>query len=130
LSSLPIFGLVGIACGLLAVVICKGLYLVEGGFRRLPISEFWHPILGALGFACIGLLVPRALGVGYDVINDVLADKLAVGVLAALLTAKLVAWWVALGSGTSGGTLAPILLISGTFGSLLGALINQIDPGL
>jgi CIC family chloride channel protein len=130
LPSLPVFGLVGIACGLLAVVICKGLYLVEGGFRRLPISEFWHPILGALGFACVGLVVPRALGVGYDVINDVLADKLAVGVLAALLIAKLVAWWVALGSGTSGGTLAPILLISGTFGSLLGALINHIDPGL
>ena len=102
LSSLPVFGLVGIACGLLAVVICKGLYLVEGGFRRLPISEFWHPILGALGFACVGLVVPRALGVGYDAINDVLANKLAVGVLAALLVAKLVAWWIALGSGTSG----------------------------
>jgi H+/Cl- antiporter ClcA len=130
LSSLPLFGLVGIACGLLAVVICKGLYVIEGGFRRLPISEFWHPILGAIGFACVGLVVPRALGVGYDTINAVLANKLAVGALAALLVAKMLAWWVALGSGTSGGTLAPILLISGAFGSLLGALINNIDPGL
>jgi CIC family chloride channel protein len=130
LSSLPLFGLVGIACGLLAVVICKGLYIVEGGFRRLPVSEFWHPVLGALGFACIGLFVPRALGVGYDTINAVLANKLAVGALAALLVAKMFAWWVALGSGTSGGTLAPILLMSGAFGSLLGALINNIDPGL
>jgi chloride channel protein, CIC family len=130
LSSLPLFGLVGIVCGLLAVVICKGLYVIEGGFRRLPISEFWHPILGAVGFACVGLVVPRALGVGYDTINAVLANKLAVGALAALLVAKMLAWWVALGSGTSGGTLAPILLISGAFGSLLGALINNIDPGL
>jgi chloride channel protein, CIC family len=130
LSYLPMFGLVGVACGLLAVVICKGLFLVEGGFRRLPVPEFWHPVLGALGFACVGLVAPRALGVGYDTINDVLANKLAVGVLAMLLIAKLVAWWVALGSGTSGGTLAPILLISGTFGSLLAALINNIDPGL
>lgn len=130
LSSLPLFGLVGIACGLLAVVICKGLYVIEGGFRRLPISEFWHPVLGAIGFACVGLVVPRALGVGYDTINAVLANKLAVGALAALLVAKMLAWWVALGSGTSGGTLAPILLISGAFGSLLGALINNIDPGL
>ena len=130
LSSLPIFVLVGIACGLLAVVICRGLYLVEDGFRRLPISEFWHPVLGAFGFASVGLLVPRSLSVGYDVINDVLANKLTVGVLAALVFAKLVAWCIALGSGTSGGTLAPILLISGAFGGLLGALVNNLDPGL
>jgi len=130
LDSLPVFALIGIACGLLAVVTCKGLFLIEAGFRRMPISEFWHPILGGLGFACVGLVVPRALGVGYDTINDILAGRLALGVLAALLIAKLLAWWVALGSGTSGGTLAPILLISGAFGSLLGALINEIVPGL
>jgi H+/Cl- antiporter ClcA/predicted transcriptional regulator len=130
LSTLPLFGLVGIACGLLAVLICKGLYVIEGGFRRLPISEFWHPILGAIGFACVGLMVPRALGVGYDTIDAVLANKLAVGALVALLVAKMLAWWVALGSGTSGGTLAPILLMSGAFGGLLGALINHVDPGL
>ena len=130
LTSLPVFALVGILCGLLAVVICQGLYLVEAGFRRLPIHDFWHPILGALGFAAVGLLVPRALGVGYNTINDVLANRLAIGALAALLIAKLVAWWVALGSGTSGGTLAPILLISGAFGGLLGALINEVVPGL
>ena len=130
LTSLPVFAAVGIACGILAVLICKGLYLVEAGFRRLPISEFWHPILGALGFACVGLVVPRALGVGYGTINDILANRLAVGVLAVLLIGKLLAWWVALGSGTSGGTLAPILLISGAFGGLLGALINDIAPGL
>ena len=57
-TSLPVFALLGIACGLLAVVICKGLFLVEAGFRRLPVSEFWHPIIGALGFAAVGLVVP------------------------------------------------------------------------
>ena len=112
------------------MAICKGLFLVEAGFRRLPVAEFWHPIIGALGFATIGLAVPRALGVGYDSINDVLANKLAVGVLAVLLVGKLAAWWIALGSGTSGGTLAPILLVSGCFGSLLGTLVNDIAPGL
>ena len=130
LDSLPVFALVGISCGLLAVVICKGLFLLEGGFRWLPIPDFWHPIIGALGFACVGLVVPRALGVGYDSINDVLADRLAIGVLALLLVGKLLAWWIALGSGTSGGTLAPILLISGCFGSLLGALVNEVVPEL
>lgn len=130
IELLPAFLVLGIACGLLAVLVCKGLYAIEAGFRRLPVGQFWHPILGALGFALIGLAVPRALGVGYDVINDVLADRLALGALALLLGAKLVAWWIALGSGTSGGTLAPILLISGAFGGLFGAAVNAIAPGL
>jgi H+/Cl- antiporter ClcA/predicted transcriptional regulator len=129
LTTLPVFAVVGVLCGLLAVVICKGLYLVEAGFRRLPVSDFWHPVLGAAVFACIGLAVPRALGVGYDAIDDVLANKLAVGALIVLMLGKLAAWWVALGSGTSGGTLAPILLISGAFGGLVGAAVAEVAPG-
>jgi H+/Cl- antiporter ClcA len=129
LSQLPFYALLGLACGLLAVVINKGLFAVEGGFRRLPVNEFWWPAIGGLGFASVGLIVPRSLGVGYDQIGDVLNGRLAVGALAALLLAKLVAWWLALGSGTSGGTLAPILLISGCFGALLGHLAQSV-PGV
>ena len=66
---------------------------------------------------------------GYDQISDVLAGRLTLGTLIVLALAKLVAWWVALGSGTSGGTLAPILLISGSFGALLGRLAGTI-PGV
>jgi H+/Cl- antiporter ClcA len=130
LSTLGVFALLGIACGLLAVVVAKGLFVVEAGYRRLPISEFWHPVIGALGFALIGLAVPRALGVGYDAIDDVLASRIAVGALALLLLAKLVMWWIALGSGTSGGTLAPLLLIGGAFGGLVGAGLDAAFPGL
>jgi CIC family chloride channel protein len=130
LSTLGVFALLGIACGLLAVVVAKGLFVVEAGYRRLPISEFWHPVMGALGFALIGLAVPRALGVGYDTIDDVLASRIAVGALALLLLAKLVMWWIALGSGTSGGTLAPLLLIGGAFGGLVGAGLDAAFPGL
>ncbi len=130
LSTLGVFALLGMACGLLAVVVAKGLFVVEAGYRRLPIPQFWHPVIGALGFAAIGLAVPRALGVGYDAIDDVLAAKFAAGALAVLLLAKLVAWWIALGSGTSGGTLAPLLLIGGSFGGLIGAGINAAFPSL
>jgi CIC family chloride channel protein len=130
LGTLGVFAVLGLACGLLAVVVVKGLFLVEAGYRRLPISEFWHPVLGALGFAVIGLAVPRALGVGYEVIDDVLASRVAVGALALLLLAKLVMWWIALGSGTSGGTLAPILLIGGAFGGLVGAGLASAFPSL
>ncbi len=130
LSTLGVFALLGLACGLLAVVVAKGLFAVEAGYRRLPISEFWHPVIGALGFALIGLAVPRALGVGYDAINDVLASRFTVGALALLLLAKLVMWWIALGSGTSGGTLAPLLLIGGAFGGLVGAGLDAAFPSL
>jgi CIC family chloride channel protein len=113
---------------LLAVVINKGLFAIEGGFRRLPVNPFWLPAIGAFGFACIGVAVPRSLGVGYDQIGDVLNGRLAVGALAVLALAKLASWWIALASGTSGGTLAPLLLISGSFGALVGHLAQSI-PG-
>jgi CBS domain-containing protein len=129
LQVLPAFVLLGLACGVLAIVLTRGLFAIESGYRRLPVGEFWHPVIGAVGFAIVGLFVPRALGVGYDAIGDVLAGRLAIGAVASLAVAKLVAWWVALGSGTSGGTLAPILLISAAFGTLAGAGLNWALPG-
>ena len=130
LGQLPLFAALGLACGLLAVVIARGLFAVEAGFRRLPVRAFWHPVIGSLGFALVGLVAPRALGVGYDAIQDVIDGRLAAGAVAGLMVAKLVAWWLALGSGTSGGTLAPVLLMSGCFGSLVGLGVDQVAPGL
>jgi H+/Cl- antiporter ClcA len=129
LDVLPAFLLLGVACGVLAIVISRGLFLVEDLYRRLPVSDFWHPAIGAIGFATVGLFVPRALGVGYDAIDDVLNARLAVGTVAALALGKLIAWWLALGSGTSGGTLAPILLISASFGTVVGDGLNHVLPG-
>lgn len=126
LETLPLYAVLGLACGLLAVVISRGLFVTEALFRRLPVHEFFHPIIGAVGFGLVGLLVPRALGVGYDAIDGILAGDIAVVALATLLVAKLVAWWIALGSGTSGGTLAPVLLISGAFGALLGTGMAEL----
>lgn len=128
LSRLPLFVPLGLACGLLAAVIVGGLSLIEDAYARLPVSETWWPAIGAVGFAAVGLAVPRVLGVGYDQISAVLAGRLAIGTLLVLGVAKLVAWWVALGSGTSGGTLAPILLISGSFGAALGELAHRLVP--
>jgi len=130
LSQMPWYALLGIGCGLLATLIAKGLFTVEHLYRRLPVSEVWHPVLGAIVWASIGLLVPRALGVGYGAINDALAGKLAIGTLAALAIGKLVIWWIALASGTSGGTLAPILLISSCAGGLAGELLHNVVPSV
>jgi H+/Cl- antiporter ClcA len=129
LRDLPAFVLLGLACGLLAVAITKGLFLVESLYRRLPVGQFWHPVIGAVAFATVGLAAPRALGVGYDAIADVLHSRLALGTVAVLGLVKLVAWSLALGSGTSGGTLAPILLMSACFGTLFGTGLDQVLPG-
>jgi H+/Cl- antiporter ClcA/predicted transcriptional regulator len=129
LGVLPAFVLLGLSCGVLAIVINRGLFFVEDLYRRLPVGAFWHPAIGAVAFATVGLFVPRALGVGYDAIGDVLSSRLAVGTAAALAVGKLLAWWFALGSGTSGGTLAPILLISASFGTVVGSGLNALLPG-
>ncbi len=122
----------GLVCGLAAVVICKGLFWIEAGYRRLPIPTFWHPVLGGLGFAAVALYEPRVLGVGYAVIGAELVGSIAGGALLALGLAKLLAWWVALGSGTSGGTLAPLLFIGGALGGSLGSVAVHagipVDP--
>lgn len=128
LGALPLYAVLGITSGGLAVVIARGLFASEKAFRHSPIPVFFRPAAGAVVFASIGLFVPRALGVGYDVIDDVLAGNLALGTLAAVVVAKMVAWWVALGSGTSGGTLAPILLIGATFGGLFAASVLEVAP--
>lgn len=129
-EKLPFFVVAGLLAGALALVIVRGLSFCEGVFERLPIPEFWHPPLGALGFAAVGLFVPRVLGVGYDSISDVLAGRLVLSTLIVLFLAKLIAWWVALASGTSGGTLAPILLISGAFGAAVGHLAHGLYAGI
>lgn len=130
LSQLWLFAALGVGCGLLAALLCRGLFLVESLYRRLPIGDFWHPLLGALGFALVGLVVPRALGTGFSTIQDTLWDRLTVGTLALVLVGKLFAWWVALGSGTSGSTLAPVILIGGAFGALFGGVADELLPGL
>ena len=131
-GDLVLFALLGLVCGLAAVGICKGLFLLESGYRRLPIPVFWHPVIGGLGFALVGLAQPRILGVGYGVIAAELTGSIAGGALLALGLAKLLAWWVALGSGTSGGTLAPLLFIGGAFGGSVAWVANlagmHVDP--
>jgi CIC family chloride channel protein len=130
LAELPVFAVLGVLCGLLAALVCHGLFTVEAGYRRLPIGDFWHPIIGGLLFGIVGMFIPRVLGVGYDVIDDALASRMAIGTLIAICLGKLIAWWFALGSGTSGGTLAPVLIIGATFGGLYAEAVHGVAPSL
>jgi len=126
--ALPFYLLLGGVCGLVAVVFSKALYWVEDQFEKLPIDELWWPAIGALGLGIIGYFVPRVLGVGYDTISDILNARLALGVLLVVGFAKAVALVVSLGSGTSGGLLAPMFMSSAALGGAFAVLMNRVFP--
>jgi CIC family chloride channel protein len=125
---LPFYLLLGGVCGLAAVAFSKSLYWAEDQFEKLPIDELWWPAIGALGLGIIGYFVPRVLGVGYDTISDILNARLALDLLLVVLFAKAVALVVSLGSGTSGGLLAPMFMSSAALGGAFAMLLNRIFP--
>lgn len=120
----------GLAAGALSWVLSSALYKVEDLFGRLTIHWMWWPALGGLTVGVGGYLQPRALGVGYDVIGDLLQNHLAVQVVVALLLCKAAMWVVALGSGTSGGVLAPLLMMGAGLGVVLGPWLPGGHPAL
>ena len=126
--ALPFYLLLGVICGLAAVGFSKLLYWTEDQFEKLPIDELWWPAIGALGLGIIGYLVPRVLGVGYDTIGDILNASLAWKLLLVVMLAKAVALVISLGSGTSGGLLAPMFMSSAAMGGVFALAINRIFP--
>ena len=127
--ALPFYLLLGVICGLAAVGFSKLLYWVEDQFDKLPIDELWWPAIGALGLGVIGYFVPRVLGVGYDTIGDILNANLALKLLLVIMVAKAVALVVSLGSGTSGGLLAPMFMSSAALGGAYAMVIDRVYPG-
>jgi H+/Cl- antiporter ClcA/CBS domain-containing protein len=120
---------VGALLGVASVYVTRLVYAIEDGFEKLPIHWMWWPALGGLAVGVIGYFVPRTLGVGYENIEQTVRGELAVPVLLVLCVAKLASWSIALGSGTSGGTLAPLFTIGGALGALLTTCLAQAFPG-
>ncbi len=121
--------LVGLACGALAWVMTRCVYGSEDLFGRLPLHWSWWPAIGGVAVGLGGLLDPRVLGVGYDTIGAELAGRLALGTLAVLLVVKLAVWATALGSNTSGGILAPLLMLGAALGGLMGGFLPGASEG-
>ena len=120
----------GIAAGFGSGLLTWLVYACEDLFRKVPIHWMWWPLLGGAVIGLGGLLYPRALGVGYDTIHDLLTGQLVGVALVGLMVTKAVIWAVALGSGTSGGVLAPLLIMGGALGALEAYWIPSGDPGL
>ena len=120
----------GLLCGALSAALSVALYKVEDLFGKLPIGWMWWPALGGLVVGLGGYFQPRALGVGYDVIGDLLHNHLTVTVALALLGVKALIWVISLGSGTSGGVLAPLLMMGAGLGVVLGPWLPGGEPAL
>jgi CBS domain-containing protein len=117
-----------VVTGLEAAVLSFLLYRIEDGFHRLPIHWMWWPAIGAVLVGIGGLFDNRVLGAGYGTIQALLDDNLLVKAVLLLLVIKAMVWLVALGSGTSGGILAPLLILGGCAGFLMGQYLPG-DPG-
>jgi CBS domain-containing protein len=126
--ALPFYLVLGPVCGIAAVLLSKALYWVEDTFEKLPLDELWWPAIGALFLGVIGFFVPRVLGVGYDTIGDILNGNLAWKLLLIVMLAKFAALVISLGSGTSGGLLAPTFMWSAAMGGLFAMIGNHVFP--
>lgn len=120
----------GLVAGFGSSLLTMMVYGAEDLFGRLPVHWMWWPVIGGAVVGLGGLLQPRALGVGYDTIQDLLAGHLAGGALLGLLATKMIIWAVALGSGTSGGVLAPLLIMGGCLGAEQAGMFHLGDPGV
>lgn len=127
-GGMPYYILLGGICGFAAIGLTKLLYWIEDQFDRLPLDELWHPAIGALGLGIIGFFVPRVLGVGYDTISDILNNSLTFHLLILLIVFKSLALVISLGSGTSGGLLAPTFMASAALGGAYAMTINHFYP--
>ena len=118
--------LAGFGSGLLTMLV----YAFEDLFQKLPLHWMWWPAIGAVFVGVGGIIEPRVLGVGYDTIHSLLRGELVGAAIVGLLVAKALVWSIALGSGTSGGVLAPLLIIGGALGALVGSWLPVGDVGL
>ena len=121
--------LIGLAAGLLSTVLSTAIHFFEALFKKLPVHWMWWPAIGGLGIGIGGLIFPRALGVGYDVIAQMIAGSLTWKLILGILVVKFLIWSFSLGSGTAGGVLAPLLMIGGAMGGAMEHVLPHIDPG-
>ncbi|WP_254086257.1 chloride channel protein [Dawidia cretensis] len=127
-GSIVAYSIIGLIIGFASVIVTKAIYFVEDLFERLPIHWMWWPALGGIAVGAIGIFAPDTLGVGYQNITHSLSGQLPITILISLCFWKFVSWAIALGSGTSGGTLAPLLTIGSSLGCLLGMLGQHYFP--
>jgi len=120
---------VGVLAGGLSALLTLAVYASEDAFAKLPIHWMWWPVIGGVAIGIGGLIFPQALGVGYDMIGQMLQHQLPLYVLAGILLVKSAIWAISLGSGTSGGVLAPLLMMGGALGAVVAPILPAEGTG-
>ncbi len=129
-TALVSYFALGILIGLASVFVTKSVYIIEDLFEKLPVHWMWWPAIGAVAVGIAGYFVPATLGVGYDNITNILNGSISGSLLTILFVAKFFSWSISLGSGTSGGTLAPLFTIGGGLGAAIAIFASHIFPAL
>jgi len=128
-AAIGCYIVIGALVGIASVGVTRLVYKIEDLFEHLPVHWMWWPAIGAVAVGVIGFFAPRTLGVGYGNISGIISNTAGpLKVVAFLCIMKLISWAVSLGSGTSGGTLAPLFTIGSGMGLLLGALFVHLSP--
>jgi chloride channel protein, CIC family len=121
--------LAGIVCGLVSIPLSNSVYFVEDMFGKLPVHWMWWPAIGGVVVGIGGMIFPQALGVGYDVIGELVQGHRMLHLVLGILIVKWIIWASALGSGTSGGVLAPVMMLGGALGALMSYVLPDMGPG-
>jgi len=119
----------GIVCGLVSIPLSNSVYYFEDLFGKLPVHWMWWPAIGGVVVGVGGLFFPQALGVGYDIIGQLVKGDRMLHLVLGVLIVKWLIWAVALGSGTSGGVLAPVMMIGAALGGLMSYALPDMGPG-
>lgn len=122
------YSIIGIITGFISILVTKSVYWIEDLFNKIPIHWLWYPAIGGLFAGLIGYFAPHTLGVGYENITNILSGDMAIKAVLALCVLKFLSWAISLGSGTSGGTLAPLMTIGGALGAVMGYCTLTIYP--
>ncbi len=120
--------IIGVIAGVGAVILTRTVYAIEHFFEHLPIHWMWHPAIGAVVVGVIGYVLPQTFGSGYYNINHMLENSLPLKMLLLLGVLKFLSWTISLGSGTAGGTLAPVFTIGGALGAISGVAMQRMFP--
>jgi len=128
LWPLVLYTVIGLLIGIVSVGVTRLVYWIEDMFEHIPTHWMWWPAIGGLAVGIVGYFAPRTLGVGYNNITDIISNNLPMKLVAFLCVMKFISWSIALSSGTSGGTLAPLMTIGGGSGALVGAGLLAILP--
>src|SRR5205085_7418044 len=129
-EALAMYALIGALVGWLSVYVTRAVYWIEDLFEHLPIHWMWWPALGGLAVGAVGIVAPHTLGVGYDNIEGLVGGHIVGRAVLILCVFKFLSWSISLGSGTSGGTLAPLFTIGGGCGVIAGEVAARAFPSI